>query len=94
MTNSQKKITPDVLDNVNSAQQKQKTDFDKRHNVTRNEFKVGDKVFVKNMKRKKTLGKQKWLGPYVVSNIPRIGPMTLSDNEKVIGNYRQNNLKR
>jgi hypothetical protein len=55
---------------------------------------VGDKVLVKNMKRKKTLGKQKWLEPYVVSNIPRIGPMTLSDNEKVIGNYRQNNLKR
>jgi hypothetical protein len=28
-------------------------------NVARNEFKVGDKVLVKNMKRKKTLGKQK-----------------------------------
>jgi hypothetical protein len=38
---------------------KKKKHFDKRHNVARNEFKVGDKVLVKNMKRKKTLGKQK-----------------------------------
>ena len=97
LTKIQDKITQDVLVNIDKAQLKQKADFDRRHNVSTNEFKIGEKVLVKNMKRKKNLGKQKWLGPYTIAKIPRIGTMTLVDNnnsDKVIGSYRQSNLKR
>jgi hypothetical protein len=95
MLQIQHQIAADVSDNVLKAQRKQKEQFDKRHNVSKNEFKIGENVLVKNMKRKKTLGMNKWLGPYKICDIPRIGTITLVDeNDKVVGKYRQNNVKK
>lgn len=66
MLQIQKKIAADVVENVSNAQIKQKINFDKRHNVVQNEFCTGDLALLKNLKRKKTLGMQKWLGPYKI----------------------------
>ena len=52
-------------------------------------------VLVKNMKKKKTLGMIKWLGPYIISDLPKLGTITLIESiNKLIGKYRQNNIKR
>jgi hypothetical protein len=55
MLQIQHQIAADVSDNVLKAQRKQKEQFDKRHNVSKNEFKIGENVLVKNMKRKKNI---------------------------------------
>jgi len=90
MVTIQNQISAEVADNVSVAQRKQKRHFDKRHNVQNNEFKIGEMVLVKYMKRKKTLGMERWLGPYKVMEIPRIGTLTLvDDNEKIVEKYRQ-----
>ncbi|CAC5401951.1 unnamed protein product [Mytilus coruscus] len=95
MLQIQKQIAADVVQNVGNAQMKQKLNSDKRHNVVQNEFCTGDLVLLKNLKRKKTLGMQKWLGPYKIYDIPRLGTITLMDcSEKIIGKYRQNNVKK
>ncbi|VDI38103.1 Hypothetical predicted protein [Mytilus galloprovincialis] len=89
------KIAADVVENVGHAQMKQKLNFDKRHNVIQNEFCTGDLVLLRNLKRKKALGMQKWLGPYKIYDIPRLSTITLMDsNEKIVGKYRQNNVKK
>jgi hypothetical protein len=48
------------------------------------------------MKREKNpLGMEKWLGPYTISEIPKLGTMTLVDtDDKIIGKYRQKNIKK
>ena len=95
MNDIQQRIAKDVLENVTIAQKNQKMEFDKRKNVAVNEFHVGEFVLVKNQRRKKGLGKSLWLGPFKISNIPRIGTMTLEDkNCEAIGNYREHNLKK
>ncbi|CAG2216016.1 unnamed protein product [Mytilus edulis] len=95
MTNIQKEIVDEVTDNVSRQEERQKLQFDKKHNVVNNSFKKGDLVLVKNMKKKKTLGMIKWLGPYIISDLPKLGTITLIDsNDKLIGKYRQNNIKR
>ena len=38
---------------------------------------------------------EKWLGPYTISEIPKLGTMTLVDtDDKIIGKYRQNNINK
>ena len=53
MNEIQRKIADEVYDNVCRAQEKQKLNFDQRHNVENNQYCKGDKVLAKNMKRKK-----------------------------------------
>ena len=53
MSEIQRKIANEVYDNVCRAQEKQKLNFDQRHNVENNQYCKGDKVLVKHMKRKK-----------------------------------------
>ena len=38
---------------------------------------------------------EKWLGPYTISEIPKLGIMTLVDkDDKILGKCRQNNIKK
>ena len=56
-----------VKSNVKSAQEKQKKDYDKRHQE--GSFKVGQKVLVKNMKKLSKKGDKmeiNWFGPYEI----------------------------
>lgn len=67
-------------DNISRAQEKQKTDYDKRHNIIRHTFQVKDNVLLQNLKRKTKKGhkeEEKWLGPYTITKINKSGVFTL-----------------
>ena len=62
------KIFTKVEQNISQAQQKEKQDYDRRHQSS-NVISVGDRVLLKNNKRNDRKGgkfKFKWLGPFVV----------------------------
>ena len=59
MNEIQRKIADEVYDNVCRAQEKQKLNFDQRHNVESIQYCKGDKVLVNNMKKEKNTGYEK-----------------------------------
>lgn len=50
------KIFKEAEDNTKQAQEKQKTNYEKRHHITRHTFKIHDKVLLQNMRRKTKKG--------------------------------------
>ena len=53
MNEIQRKIADVLYKHYRRPQEKQKLNFDQRHNVENNQYCKGDKVLAKNMKRKK-----------------------------------------
>jgi hypothetical protein len=75
------KIFTKVEQNISQAQQKQKRDYDRRHQSS-NVISVGDKVLLKNNKRNDRKGGKftfKWLGPFVVKALSPKGLATLQN---------------
>lgn len=93
------KISKDVVKNVKKAQQKQKESYGVRHKVENKLYLVGDKVLLKNFRRKAgmaTVQQLRYKGPYEVTKYNGKGNYSLFDDEKgcTIGPYNQRNLKK
>lgn len=74
------KIFKEAEDNIKQAQEKQKTNYDKRHNIIRHTFKIHDKILLQNLQRKTKKGhkeEEKWLGPYTITKINASGIFTM-----------------
>ena len=58
-----------MMDNIDQAQTRQKKYYSRRRNVMTKEYNVGDKVLLKNFRRKHGLGtveQIRYKGPYVI----------------------------
>ena len=90
---SRENINKKAMENIEKAQKRQqkKTAYDKRHNIESQEFEIGDKVLLKNFRRKKGLGTINQLhvrynGPYKISKYTHHRNYIMKDeNDKEIG---------
>ena len=81
---SRKIIFQEAEDNISVAQERQKTNYDKRHNIVRHNLKVHDKVLLQNLRRKTKKGhkdEEKWLGPYTITKINKSGVYTVKSSD-------------
>ncbi|PIK51039.1 putative gypsy retrotransposon integrase-like protein 1-like [Apostichopus japonicus] len=79
MAKSREKIKGLVKGNISKAQERQKKNFDKRHQSEKN-FKVGSSVLVRNARKDVRRGgklENSWLGPYKVKDVNEKGLFTL-----------------
>ncbi|PIK46445.1 hypothetical protein BSL78_16692 [Apostichopus japonicus] len=79
MAQSREKIKGVVKGNISKAQERQKKNFDKRHQSEKN-FKVGSSVLVRNARKDVRRGgklENSWLGPYIVKDVNEKGLFTL-----------------
>ena len=69
--------------NIERAQQRQKDDYDRRHNTSSSTFHVNDHVLLKNCKNDSRKGGKldaKWNGPYVISQCLAKGRFILTND--------------
>ena len=85
-----------IRTSVQDAQLRRKKHFDKRHNVSENEFHENDTVLIKNRKRKKGMEKQNWLGPYVIDKVVKNGTYRVNEmnGSTTIGTFKQMSIKK
>lgn len=61
-----------AIDNIHDSQDKQKADYDKRHSTYKNNFRCGDKVLLRNLRkadRKGGWAEANWKGPYIIDSL-------------------------
>lgn len=98
MTTIRDKLYSTVSSNISSAQQRQKQNFDRRHNSSR-DLTIGATVYIKNQRRIHRMGSKmepRWIGPYTVVESLTKGRVKLRNNQtqKILKNtYNASNLK-
>ena len=72
--------------NIKKAQKKQQKDYNKRHNMPPSTLPIGSKVLLQNLKRQDRKGGKftfKWIGPYIIQSISKMGLCALSNQKGV-----------
>lgn len=81
------KIQNEVDNNIMRAQELQKNNYAKRHLSSDSNFKIGDKVLLKNLRRSDRKGGwalQPWLGPYQILKIINNKLCILKNGDKIL----------
>ena len=89
----------EMMINIEKAQTRQKIYYDRRRNVMTKEYDVGEKVLLKNFRRKHGMGtieQLRYKGPYEIQCYCGKGNYKLKDieSEKIVGPYNQTSLKK
>ena len=79
MLSVKEQVFTSAATNISKAQERQKLDYDRRH-IFKTEYKPGDKVLCKNLRRDDRKGGWKeaaWKGPYVIKEVHTNNSVTL-----------------
>ena len=79
MLSVKEQVFTSAATNISKAQERQKLDYDRRH-IFKTEYKPGDKVLCKNLRRDDRTGSWKeaaWKGPYVIKEVHTNNSVTL-----------------
>ena len=79
MLSVKEQVFSSAATNISKAQERQKLDYDRRH-IFKTEYKPGDKVLCKNLRRDDRKGGWKeaaWKGPYVIKEVHTNNSVTL-----------------
>jgi len=87
MLSVKEQVFTSAATNISKAQERQKLDYDRRH-IFKTEYKPGDKVLCKNLRRDDRKGGWKeaaWKGPYVIKEVHTNNSVTLlGKNQQVL----------